>query len=231
VKLKTRSKEQITNLLKTEIERMGYFCITGTVAPLQDLEIWRTQTIAHHSVFLPETRVRVKTFLLSGFLTKGWMAYATMGLYYPGGWACKDALYCNTHAYDLKSEKFRVSYIAHEAQHFSDYKRFPRLNQIDLEYRAKLAEFALADRTLKRMYQVFASRAEYNERSPHAFANFCVARDLAREITGVASIKALSARPDLLKKREVNAAAAALIVKHSVALCAKGRRQVRRHVR
>jgi len=33
-------------------------------------------------------------------------------------------------------EYFHVNFIAHEAQHFADYKTYPKLLQIELEYRA-----------------------------------------------------------------------------------------------
>lgn len=226
VNLKTSSKEIIINRLKKEIESMGYFCITGTVSPLQELEIWKTQKKAIYSVALPETTEKVTTFLMSEFLTKGWVAYATIGLHYPGGWAKREGLYCNTHAYNLKSEKFRVSYLGHEAQHYSDYKKFPRLGQIDLEYRAKLAEFTLSKKTSKKMFQVFSSRADYNKKSPHAFSYHCVLRDLAQTMKGHGDFKLLAKKPSSLKVSEIKAAALALMKQHTAALRSKGSKKV-----
>lgn len=230
VELQTQSREKIIDRLKKEIERMGYFCITGTVTPFQELEIWTTQRRISVSIRLPETKEKVITILMSDFLTKGWMAYATLGLHYPGGWAKKEGLYCNTHAYDLKSEKFRVSFLGHEAQHYSDYKRFPRLTEADLEYRAKLTEFALARMTAKRMYQVYSGRAAYNQKSPHALSYFCVVRDLAKTMKGHEDFKRLAENPSLLKSKEINAAAVLLIKRHSEALKAMGAKSVRTHI-
>lgn len=231
VKTESISAETVDARLKKEIEAMGYFCITGTIAHLRELEIWRKQREVTKTVELPETTERVKTYLMSGFLTKGWMAYASMGRYYPGGWAKKEGLYCNIHAYHLRSEKFLVSYLAHESQHYSDYKRYPKLGEADLEYRAKLAEFALAKRTSKRMYQVFASRADYNVKNPHAFSYFCVVRDLAKEIQGDNDFLKLARQPHLLKPTQINRAARTLMARHSLGLRARGAKRVRSLIR
>lgn len=230
VKLKTSSKEKIVDRLKKEIEHLGFFCITGTVAHLQELEIWQTQKKVTYSVRLPETTEKVTTILMSDFLTKGWVAYATMGFHYPGGWAKKEGIYCNTHAYNLKSEKFSVSYLGHEAQHYSDYKSFPRLGQIDLEYRAKLAEFALAKKITKKMFQAFATRAEYNKKSPHAFSYFCVLRDLAYALNKNDDFNLLANKPSMLKTIKINTAAKTLLKKNTEALRAKGAKKVIRFI-
>ncbi len=227
VRIKSRAADTVETRLKQEIEAMGYFCIIGTVGHLRELEIWRKQRTVVKSVTLPETKERVRVFLMSDFLTKGWMAYASMGRFYPGGWAKQEGLYCNTHAYKLESEKFLVSYLVHEAQHFADYKKFPKLGQADLEYRAKLAEFALSRKTGKEMYRVFASRADYNKKSPHAFSYHCVVRDLAKEITGDENFMGLARQPHLLKPKRLNQAARTLMARHSLALRARGGKRVR----
>lgn len=83
------------------------------------------------------------------FVTLGWTEFATMDKYHPGGWATDDALNCVKKAYDVSSETFLISYLAHEGRHCSDYKHFPKLrNSADLEYRAKLTELSMADSTL-----------------------------------------------------------------------------------
>ncbi len=231
IHLKTNSMEKIVDRLKLEIKAMGYNCITGKVPPFQELEIWKTQKVVTYSVNLPEGTERVKTFLMSDFVIKGWLAYATMGRHYPGGWAKKEGLFCNTQAYDLRSEKFRVSFLAHEAQYYSDYKKFPGLGSADLEYRAKLAEFALAKKTTQKVYQLFASRAAYNKKSPHAFSSFCVIRDLTREISGKEDFKALTRMPNgFLRRVNFSQAAVRLMKRHSQALQSQGRRKVKNFI-
>src|SRR4029077_9164441 len=65
------------------------------------------------------------------------------------GWATAMTLYAVRSAYDIESESFRVSYLAHEAQHFADYGRFPKLARPEREYRAKLTELAEAQATAR----------------------------------------------------------------------------------
>ncbi|MCB9027001.1 MAG: hypothetical protein H6625_11825 [Bdellovibrionaceae bacterium] len=212
--------------LKDIVEKQGYNCITGTVEPIHELEIWKNEKTKKYSVQLPDTKETVKTVLLQKFIVKGWMDFATIGVYYPGGWAKRDGLYCNSNAYNLKSEKFRVSFLTHEAQHFSDYKRFPKLEQIDLEYRAKLAELFAAKRIHRKALIAFMSMAEPNRKSPHAFANYCVVRDVSR-IALEKDYPKSSTDWSRISRDEINLAARELIKKHSAALRKKGARKVK----
>ena len=84
-----------------------------------------------------------------------------------GGWATTDSLFCLRDDYDLESERFRVSYLQHESRHFADYAIYPELKQIDLEYRAKLTEFAFVEESFMRLIHHFASAASPNEAAPH----------------------------------------------------------------
>jgi hypothetical protein len=97
----------------------------------------------------------------------------------PGGWASGSELYCPRHKYDLQSEYFKINFIAHEGQHFADYQTYPKLGQIDLEYRAKLAEIYLAEETLEDILSRFLTNNTETRDDPHAFANHCVMRDLS----------------------------------------------------
>ncbi|MFZ1685507.1 MAG: hypothetical protein WAU88_15425, partial [Candidatus Zixiibacteriota bacterium] len=95
------------------------------------------------------------------------------------GWATHDALYCVRSAYDLTSEAFLVSYLAHESRHFADYKLFPKLQSADLEYRAKLTELSMADTILFQTIDFFIQNGNYDSENGHSIANFCVIRDLS----------------------------------------------------
>jgi len=98
----------------------------------------KTKKIPFSKFNLLDEELKVKVVLMTDFATLGWEEYATLGTYYPGGWATDDALYCVKDAYDLNSETFLVSYLAHESRHFSDYKLFDKkLSGAELEYRAK----------------------------------------------------------------------------------------------
>ncbi len=52
------------------------------------------------------------------------------------------ALFCVAKAYDTTKEYFAVSYLSHEAQHFSDQKNYSNIPSWHLEYRAKLTELS-----------------------------------------------------------------------------------------
>ncbi|MGH7681707.1 MAG: hypothetical protein ACRENN_06930, partial [Candidatus Eiseniibacteriota bacterium] len=85
-------------------------------------------------------------------------------------------------SYDTTSENFRVSYLAHEGRHFSDYKEFPRLEQPELEYRAKLTELAVSNETTLTLVKAFSEQAGRDRAVPHSFADYCVIRDLSRTV-------------------------------------------------
>src|SRR5215472_15819422 len=121
---------------------------------------------------------------MSGFVLKGWLGFATCDKEFSGGWAAKDTLYCVRDSYDLDSEHFRVSYLAHEAQHFADYLRFPKLGQPELEYRAKLVELARADDSLYALLEAFTRQSVTNRTSPRAFADLRVVQRLSRALFG-----------------------------------------------
>jgi hypothetical protein len=231
VRIKTSSLDLITKRIKKEVEDMGYYCLTGTVSPWRELEIWQKQHAVAYTVKLPESTEKVRVFLMKNYLSKGWMAYATMELNYPGGWAKKEGLFCNTHAFRLKSERFLISFLRHEAQHYADFRRFPRLDSNDLEYRAKLAEFSSAKKTAIHLFKSFASRANHqNRKNPHAFANFCVLRDLSRKIHGHSDFLNLAQNPKQLNIKRINKAAQELLLEHSENLRTKGAKRVRNFI-
>ncbi len=98
---------------------------------------------------------------------------------------------------------------AHEAQHFADYKRFPKMVQHELEYRAKLAELFRARRTSRKLLKKFTTQAHKTKASPHAFANDRVIEELSRRLA--------VPRTDLhrVSASKVSAAARALLIHDS----------------
>jgi len=76
--------------------------------------------------------------------------------------------------WDLSSERYRVSLLDHESQHFADYPRFPKLAQTDLEYRAKLTELALAHESQAELLAMFSAGAKRDRALPHPFAEWWV---------------------------------------------------------
>lgn len=173
--------DQVTEALGPVLEVKGFHSIRGVTRPYYDLLLWRKETTHTYEVHLPEGLQHVTVVFLSDFLLHGWEGFATCGWLYPGGWTTPKALYCDADSYDLESEAFRVSYLAHEGQHFHDLKRFPGLDGPELEYRAKLVELALADQSLQALLEQFQSRMGEDPRNPHAYAN-------ARVIHGLWSV-------------------------------------------
>ncbi|MEO6903511.1 MAG: hypothetical protein ABI315_10165 [Bacteroidia bacterium] len=154
----------------------------GKTGKLYDLLVWQTQKDTTYSFKVHKERITVKVIFMSNFITLGWEDYATIGRYYPSGWATDSALYCVTKSYDLTSEKFLISYLAHEGRHFKDYKVFPKLKSPDLEYRAKLTELSLARKTLYSLIEFFISNSNYHSESSHQIANYCVISNLSKKI-------------------------------------------------
>ena len=172
--------EDINNILTAYITSLGYKTTGfGKTGRLIDLLIWKNQndTIYNFNIFGDTINVNV-TFM-DNFITLGWEEYATLGIYYPGGWADDKGLYCVKKAYYLQSESFLISYLAHEGTHFSDYKKFAGLPGNELEYRAKLTELSLAKETLYQTIDFFIKTAVKGSDSPHANADYAVISDLS----------------------------------------------------
>jgi hypothetical protein len=219
-----------TRRLQGFLETRGLYAATGRTGAFLDLLVHARETEVHYPVTTPEDTLVVKVIFMDSVLSNGWEGFATFDTYYPGGWATSDALYCAQASYDTTSEQFHVSYLAHEGKHFADYKRFPKLQGPDLEYRAKLVELAIADRSLQGLLTFFLRNSGTDEGNPHAFANRCVMRDLARKLHGKELVDDPKAWAQLPRER-VNGAARALLVKNTAALELAGARQVERFIR
>jgi hypothetical protein len=165
------SLDAVSDYAVTAIEAEGLHALTGRTEPFYELMIWKSQEAKVYEVALPEGAVNVKIVFLDHFASTGWAGYATCEGAQTGGWAKPDALFAVRSSYDLDSETFRVSYLAHEGQHFADYGKFPQLEQPELEYRAKLAEIAVSETTTAELLSRFAGLGGDSRAAPHAFAN------------------------------------------------------------
>ncbi len=178
------SRDSIGFYLSRYIRNKGFYT-EDEVIPRDKIVspmIWKSQKDTTYTVKVNRKKIDVKTFLLSDFVTHGWMDYATLGAQYPGGWATKDAIFCVEKAYDLESEKFRISLIKHESIHFLDYQEYPHLDSADMEYRAKLVELCELKDDLYTTLTFFIDNADCNSLDAHPRANYFVVRDLSREI-------------------------------------------------
>ncbi|WP_422859776.1 hypothetical protein ACOKFD_02330 [Flagellimonas sp. S174] len=175
-------RDTLGYLVSEYIKSKGYHTIKemGRTGRIFDLLVWKSQRDSLYTFELKDEKIQVKVVFMNDFVTLGWEEYATFGNRYPGGWATDSAIYCVEEAYDLESEKFRISYLAHEGRHFADKKKYPNLKGPDLEYRAKLSELSLAQDRIHPLIEAFTANANKNSENPHPLANYCVIRDLSR---------------------------------------------------
>jgi len=187
----------------------------GKTGGLYDLLVWKTQKDTIYQFKVHRENISAKVVLMYDFVTLGWAEYVTLGKYYPGGWATDEALYCVASTYDLNSEDFLISYLAHEGRHFKDYQLFPKLkNSADLEYRAKLTELSMAKTTLYDLLEFFINNANYDSENGHQVANYCTIRDLSMEIFKTPFEKDLQKWKELKPKR-INKAAYRVLKKNT----------------
>ena len=217
------SEDSIDVYLKKYIESFSLHTTGfGKTGRYFDLLVWRTQKDTTYSFTLNGEQTSVRVVFMDNFITLGWEEYATFGRSTPGGWATKDALYCVKKAYDIKSEDFLVSYLAHESRHFADFKLFPKLQSADLEYRAKLTELSLAKKTLFKIIESFIQNANYDSENGHSIADYCVIRDLSQSLFQVYFEKDIS-KWQGLSIEKIHTSASELLRANTRALQQKGK--------
>ncbi len=221
--------EEVIARAIAEIEQGGLHALDGVTLPYFDLMIWARADTVRYEVEITDTVQQVTVIFLSDFLIKGWSHFATFGRAYTGGWATSDALYCLREDYDLDSEKFLVSYLKHECRHYADYGRFPALEQIDLEYRAKLTELAYAEDSLFDILRHFKGSGDPNPDAPHAYASHAVVRDLSRSLCTEDAAEDCDLRA--FPVPTIHATARELLAVHSARLTAAGADTVRGVIR
>lgn len=133
--------ERIGAALKEIFDAEGYQFLCGMTNGFYGPYVWTKTEPMEFEVELPETVSKYRINMNRGFVMRSWMAYLTFDKKGTGGWTSPDGtINCVEQAYDLQSERFRVSLLKHEAQHAEDIKRWPEINPKELEYRAKLVE-------------------------------------------------------------------------------------------
>ena len=218
----SRDMDAASERAKSAVVAEGLFALTGVTAPYYELMLWKTQEPRSYRVKLPERSVDVHVVFLDDFVSLGWAGYATCGRSHSGGWATKDSLYALRSAYDLGSEDFRVSYLCHEGRHFSDYKEFPKLEQPELEYRAKLTEVAMSEATTHDLAVGFARHNGQDRSVPHYLANYFVARDLGRKVFQSDDLVTEEKRWRSVPAQKLRAAAARLLQENAALLKKRG---------
>lgn len=201
--------------IQKELKKEGYFSLLGGVKPFLNLMIWKKESVESYKIDLGDTRQEVEVVMMDDFVVLGWAGYATFNVFHVGGWAKKDRLYCVKPSYDLDSENFKISYLAHEGRHFADYKKYPKIDGVNLEYRAKLTELILADESFSVVLDKFISEAKDDPKNSHAYASFLLVRNLS---TSSKSMSDLSQVPKNITQEN----AKKLLNQHSNALDSLG---------
>ena len=219
------------NYLYQFIKSKGFYGMPlGKMGNYYDLLLWAKQTEEIYKISIPDQTVNVKVVFMEDFISNGWIDYATFGEKMAAGWAEKDALFCVKKVYDISSEKFQVSYLTHEAQHFADYKSFPKLTGADLEYRAKLAELSAAKETVYELISKFIDGSDNNRRNAHPFANFCLIRDFSKEIFNQEFVADIN-EWDKIPYQKLNTASIKLLKKNTSGLNNEGAEKVKEFIK
>jgi len=212
----------LSDKLKVELAKLGIKSLWGRVLPHYEFMAWRREEESQTIVCLPgDEVVEVPITYLDDFVSLGWTGFATFDKIHNGGWATRERVFCVLPYYDLTSERFKVSLLAHEGRHFADYKKYPRLKAVDLEYRAKLTELSMADVTLGRLAKSFRDSAFNDPSSPHALAAFHIMRGAHKEIE-----EFLEDSGSLSKKSALQERALALLMENNAMLDTFGPEQV-----
>ncbi|HZH44859.1 MAG TPA: hypothetical protein VEY50_12330 [Lysobacter sp.] len=167
------SLDALEPVLIAALRDRGYHALLGVTPPLRELMLWREQETRTFDVVLPEGVQRVEVDLLDGFAARGWSAYGRCERGSNGGWATAEKLFAVRSVYPggLDGEAFRVVFLAHEAQHLADKRRYPGIASWELEFRAKLTELALAETVSEKRLRYITTAQSENPESPHTYAN------------------------------------------------------------
>ena len=177
-------EDEILESVEALIREEGYFAKSGRTPPLLDLMIWTENEVTTELVELTDGVHEVELNQLADFVSYGWSNFAAFGMTSTGGWAQEDGLYCLCQHYDLDSERFKLSFLKHEARHYADLRLYPELQASDLEYRAKLTELAFSDEGTYGLVEYFHKAANRVENAPHPLANWYVIEGLSKELLG-----------------------------------------------
>lgn len=204
-------KSVVDEAVRERFGAQGLHALMGRTPPLLELIVWGNELKLSKTVPLPEGEYEVTVNILDEFASLGWSAYATCNRSFTGGWVKADAIYAVRPGWKtLEDENFRISFLAHETQHFADNRRFGRLESWELEYRGKLAELALAATTMPKLLSAFASNQGVNPTVPHSYANKRVLMDLRHELKRSAESDVTEFGADV-----INRAARALLLRDS----------------
>ncbi|MBK1615579.1 hypothetical protein CKO44_19130 [Rubrivivax gelatinosus] len=203
------TRDEVQDAVSARLAALGLHNRLGRTAELYDLLLYFREDERQYPVLLPDgQRETVRVFLMRDLVSGGWARHLNCGGPGTGGFATDEGLYAVADAYDLDDESFRVNFLAHETQHYADYKRLPGLEGPELEYRAKLVELALAEQTLMKTVRAFVANQGDERANPHGWANKRVVGALVERLELAAPEQLADTAPE-----RIRAAARALLVR------------------
>jgi len=184
------SLDEIESQLENIFQDKGYSFLGGETPPFRGPYIWKNTLKREFYVTLPDYEQKVTVYFISDFLLLSWVHFATMGKHHAGGWAKPEGLYyvdVEDDPIDINSNWFKICFLKHEAQHLSDYQRFPNLNARNLEYRAKLAEVIYFPQPYD-LIEKFLNEAKDDKTFPHSYAAYSIIKQLSTLIFGQVNV-------------------------------------------
>jgi hypothetical protein len=171
IKVDGLSEDEIGAALRALLERTGVHVLLGVTHPNYELMIWRKEESKRYEVVLPESKQNVEVVFISDFIAAGWLSFLTCDAMGTGGWTTKEKIYVkgSIAETDANSLQFQTN-LHHEGQHFADFVAYPKLQQPELEYRAKLTQLATSTTDTKEALEEFFNNASVGRSAPHAHA-------------------------------------------------------------
>ena len=179
-------------------EERGYRFLGGRTPPHLGPYIWARTESRTFTVTLPRDEPQeVTVHFMHDFILRGWRYWETFGEHGAGGWYqdgnpdWPDGLYCVADRFPEPlddNRSFRVSLLAHEAQHVADHRAYPGLTSAELEYRAKLVEL-IGYETVEDRLAFFLADARDDPEEPHPFAAHQIVERLAQRLFGPAAAR------------------------------------------
>lgn len=168
----TTTRDAMEPLIENRLKQAGFYSLQGKTGKLYELMIWSRQDEKVEKVTLPEDVNETRVFYMNDFVSSGWGSYFSCDRTGTGGWTDDVGLHVVVPNYDsLTDENFQINFLAHESQHFSDLRRYKKLESWELEYRAKLVELAYAVTTKDKILLSFSNYQGDDIDDAHSYAN------------------------------------------------------------
>jgi hypothetical protein len=180
----------IESRLEQAVEGVGYQYLGNDTQGYLGPYIWKKTVPTTYRVKLAHTVTHYTVNMLTGFVSRSWMAFLSFDKIGTGGWAAKDGTLCcikKLYAGGILNTNFRVRFLKHEAQHVEDRKKFPGISSVHLEYRAKLVELIYAE-NFKAFLYILAEACADNPNNTHSYAAYLIVKNLSEKILGCAYV-------------------------------------------